>query len=249
MANDEDVTKQNMRNVEVEVDNKSTKKECIDVKSDPHSSSKDGIDHDCKDNCHQAPRADMLAEQKIHGPKVENGIDTNGKDTNNHKIVEAGATDKIGTNKKPLKISKWKRLRNVFQIMKRKPKPSVKKTELIVESKVPTDLVSVSDQGDDYNYDLRSIPINIDQHDKGFNKQLNLKSILANAHTADQEKLTSNGKHRVWKNMTKAQRDEEKFRRQEEALKAYTTVYDLISGRMISYYELETKRKTSNFWI
>ncbi len=146
-------------------------------------------------------------------------------------------------------MSKWKRLRNVFQITKRKPKPSVKKTELIVESKVPTDPLSVSDQGDGYNYDLRSIPIYIDQHDQGFNKQLNLKSILADAQTSDQEKITSNGKHRVQKNMTKAQREEEKLRRQEEALKAYTTVYDLISGRMISYYELETTRKTPKFYI
>ncbi len=91
----------------------------------------------------------------------------------------------------------------------------------------------------DAHFDLRSIPIRINQYDTGFDKQLKLPTIIGAFKTASEkpENLSS---------MTKAEQEDLKFKRQEQFLKAYTTVYDLESGEMVNYHDMQAQRKMSH---
>ncbi len=113
---------------------------------------------------------------------------------------------------KPVKLNAWKRIQKSF----------LGNTATISKPKVSADNTSLEGGSDlDSNVDLRSVPISLNEHDAGFHQQINVKG------------------HKVLMKWQRSrEREEEKFRRQEERLKAYTTVYDPLSGKMFNYHEL-----------
>ncbi len=113
---------------------------------------------------------------------------------------------------------------------------------------------STPENPDDFDdhIDLRSIPMRINENDSAFDRILTLTKVLEAFKTAgkqtvttDSSSLNNSPKRTVHRNIsapTKAEREREKIRRQQEALEAYTTVYDLKSGKMVNYLELERKQ-------
>ncbi len=91
----------------------------------------------------------------------------------------------------------------------------------------------------DAHFDLRSIPLRINQYDTGFDKQLKLPTIIGAFKTASEKPENHNS-------MTKAEQEDLKFKRQEQFLKAYTTVYDLESGKMVNYHDMQSQKKMSH---
>ncbi len=93
--------------------------------------------------------------------------------------------------------------------------------------------------------DLRSIPISLNENDRGFNDKLNISSIV-NAFKSNHISLNNfSGKSMKCKNDDNWK---DQLKKQEEALKAYTTVYDVYSGRMFNYHDLQEMRKPQPYY-
>ncbi len=239
MASEKDIIEQNMKDFALEDD--SANKDDIDVTNDLHSTSEDDTKCDSKDINHHDSNGDISQEQD----SVENThLQTVTENIDNISIQydeNISVSSKEKSTEKNKKESKWKRLRKTL-FNKNKAKPTQRKVDSTLQSKASSiSDVSKSEQSDQFDtqVDLRSIPLSIDQYDTGYNKQLKLTSVLAAVQKSGKHKITSNS-------ILRAKREEEQFRRQEEALKAYTTVYDLLTDKMVSYYELE-RRKNGHF--
>ncbi len=96
---------------------------------------------------------------------------------------------------------------------------------------------------EDWEVDLRSLPIAINQHDAGYNKMLTLQSVLK-AFKASGKEVTESSSAELIKTSSATRTSQymsesERLRRQEDRLQAYCSVYDIESGKMVHYLKHE----------
>ncbi len=233
MASEEDIIEQNMKDLALH--DVSANKDDIDVTNDLHSTSEDDTKCGSKDINHHDSNGDIPEDslENTHLKTATGNIDN----ISIHYDENISVSGKEKSTEKNKKESKWKKLRKAL-FNKNKAKPTQQKVDSNLQSKASSiSDVSKLEQSDQFDtqVDLRSIPLSIDQYDTGYNKQLKLTSVIAAVQKSGKQKVTSNS-------ILRAKREEEQFRRQEEALKAYTTVYDLLTDKMVSYYELERRK-------
>ncbi len=119
------------------------------------------------------------------------------------------------------------------------------------ESDLRSRNLSDDGSGQDWEVDLRSLPIVINEHDLGYNKVLTMQSVLSAFKTSgrqaafrkeSQAAASSNGEPIKKSSATKTSEhipESETLRRQEARLQAYCSVYDIESGKMVHYLKQE----------
>ena len=196
-------------------------------KTGPNLTNKDNNDlANRSDNDHDTEQIpDKLDVQLV--PKSSASCNEVQKNQEHLKASEPG-TKAPGKQQLTKKESKWAIVRRHFLGKKKKARS-----------------ISNNNNGLETHVDLRSIPISLNEHDHGFNDKLDISRIL-DAFMSNRVSLNNSSGKSVKRKNDDNWKDQ--LKKQEEALKAYTTVYDVYSGKMFNYHDLQEMRKPQPYY-
>ncbi len=203
--------------------------ESVHFRSTDGRDSKDDLENTHGKNCIQR-QAPMDITEKDFDTTQDNVIsdDTNVLEIKNNPEKNESDTFKNSSEAlmaKALTRNKWDMMKSDYN------KGNIKKTAPSNAKYRPRrNVPPVQDLGLNYQYDLRSLPIDLNDHHRNNNKVLNVIKVI-NA-------FTTVGK-------TQSELATIKLQRQEEMLKSYTTVYDIISDRMVDYHKAPKNRRSA----